>query len=109
MPVEADYPNLTGSILLVLFRWDFRSSPALLKATLDQFATDNQFERLPFAHFRGSNTVIDIKFKRSVIHRMIYWRCSDCLIDKIRRALSLRHIGDGEFGQRIADHQRYRA
>ena len=31
------------------------------------------------------------------------------LIDKIRRALSLRHIGDGEFGQRIADHQRYRA
>lgn len=46
-----------------LVQWDFRSSPALLKATLDQFATDNQFERLPFAHFRGSNTVIDINFK----------------------------------------------
>jgi hypothetical protein len=27
------------------------------------------------------------------------------LIDKIRRALSLRHIVDGEFGQQIADHR----
>jgi hypothetical protein len=27
------------------------------------------------------------------------------LIDKIRRALSLRHIADGEFGPRIADHR----
>ena len=27
------------------------------------------------------------------------------LIDKIRRALSLRHIADGKFGPRIADHR----
>ncbi len=190
MPVEVDYLNLMGSILLSLFRWDFRSSPALLKATLDQFATDNPAacyahelwikpssnceESTPdydivnygcnekgcrpicsrclnaeiakldgldkFEHFRFDPVEFaDCERKAHVFHfrtrlfgpgvaldsfelrdghpggyqfQVIGDPQDDLLallgrlIDKIRRALSLRHIGDGEFGQRIADHQR---